>query len=292
MVNMSDRSRPHFSVQTIGVGTPDLIRRRLCLTASAAAIGGFALAQSAARAAIVRLDVGNLPPYGNSTLPAGIRSRIVNNINGLAIHMLEAGFETKGRPCILLLHGFPELAYSWRKVMLPLAAAGYHVVAPDQRGYGRTTGWDDAYDGDLDSFRFPNLVRDALGLVSALGLRSVAAVIGHDFGSPVAAYCAVIRPDVFRSVALMSAPFAGPPPLPFNTAEELTPSVTPGPPSVFEDLKRLDPPRKHYQQYYRTREANDNMWRAPQGIHSFLRAYYYYKSADWKQNQPLCSGRV
>ena len=48
----------------------------------------------------------------------------------------------QGRPCLLLLHGFPELAYSWRKVMLPLAAAGYHVVAPDQRGYGRTTGWD------------------------------------------------------------------------------------------------------------------------------------------------------
>ena len=110
------------------------------MTASAAAIGGFALAQSAARAAIVRLDVGNLPPYGNSTLPAGIRSRIVNNINGLAIHMLEAGFETTGRPCILLLHGFPELAYSWRKVMLPLAAAGYHVVAPDQRGYGALWG--------------------------------------------------------------------------------------------------------------------------------------------------------
>jgi len=254
------------------------------LTASAAAIGGFALAQSAAGAAI---DVGNLPPYGNFTLPAGIRSRIVNNINGLAIHMLEAGFEMKGRRCILLLHGFPELAYSWRKVMLPLAAAGYHVVAPDQRGYGRTMGWDEAYDGDLDSFRLPNLVRDALGLVSALGYRSVTAVIGHDFGSPVAAYCAVIRPDVFRSVALMSAPFAGPPQLPFNSAEELTPSVTPGPSSVFEDLARLDPPRKHYQQYYQTREANDNMWRAPQGIHAFLRAYYHYKSADWKQNQPF-----
>ena len=254
------------------------------MTASAAAIGGFALAQSAAGAAI---DVGNLPPYGNFTLPAGIRSRIVNNINGLAIHMLEAGFEMKGRRCILLLHGFPELAYSWRKVMLPLAAAGYHVVAPDQRGYGRTMGWDEAYDGDLDSFRLPNLVRDALGLVSALGYRSVTAVIGHDFGSPVAAYCAVIRPDVFRSVALMSAPFAGPPQLPFNSAEELTPSVTPGPSSVFEDLARLDPPRKHYQQYYQTREANDNMWRAPQGIHAFLRAYYHYKSADWKQNQPF-----
>ena len=254
------------------------------MRASTEAIGGSGLAQTAA---IDRFDVGNLPPYGNSTLPAGVRSRIVKNINGLAIHMLEAGFETKGRPCILLLHGFPELAYSWRKIMLPLAAAGYHVVAPDQRGYGRTTGWDDAYDGDLDSFRLPNLVRDALGLVSALGYRSAAAVVGHDFGSPVAAYCAVIRPDVFRSVALMSAPFAGPPQLPFDTVEELAPSVSPGPSSVFEDLARLDPPRKHYQQYYQTREANDNMWKAPQGLRAFLRAYYHYKSADWVGNQPF-----
>ena len=65
------------------------------------------------------------------------------------MHVLEAGFETNGRPCMLLLHGFPELAYSWRKVMPALAEAGYHVIAPDQRGYGRTTGWDADYDGDL-----------------------------------------------------------------------------------------------------------------------------------------------
>jgi pimeloyl-ACP methyl ester carboxylesterase len=260
------------------------------LTASAAAIGGFALAQNAARSAIIRLGANTLRPYGNSTLPGDIRSRIVTNINGLAIHMLEAGFETKGRPCILLLHGFPELAYSWRKIMLPLAAAGYHVVAPDQRGYGRTVGWDDAYDGDLDSFRFPNLVRDALGLVSALGYRSVAAVVGHDFGSPVAAYCALIRADVFRSVALMSAPFGGPPQLPFDTADEPTPPVAPDPSSVFEDLARLDPPRKHYQRYYQTREANDDMWRAPQGVHALLRAYYHYKSANWTGNKPFRLG--
>src|SRR3982750_3586570 len=151
-------------------------------------------------------------------LPAGIRSRYVDDINGLRMHVLEAGFETKGRPCVLLLHGFPELAFSWRKVMPALASAGYHVIAPDQRGYGRTTGWDANYDGDLNSFRLLNLVRDALGLVSAFGYRSIDAVVGHDFGSSVAAWCALVRPDVFRSVALMSAPFAGPPPLPFNTA--------------------------------------------------------------------------
>ena len=187
-------------------------------------------------------------------LPSTIRSRYVDNINGLSMHVLEAGFETKGRPCVLLLHGFPELAFSWRKVMPALAAAGYHVIAPDQRGYGRTTGWDASYDGDLAPFRLTNLVRDALGLVSAFGDRSVDAVVGHDFGSSVAAWCALLRPDVFRSVALMSAPFAGPPALPFNTAD--APAKPPAEDPVHRELVALPRPRKHYQWYYSTREAN------------------------------------
>lgn len=225
--------------------------------------------------------------YGETTLPAGIRSRFVNNINGLKMHMLEAGFEVKDRPCVLLLHGFPELAYSWRKVMLPLAQAGFHVVAPDQRGYGRTTGWDGDYDGDVGSFRFLNLVRDTLGLVSALGYRSVAAVVGHDFGSPVAACCSLVRPDVFRSVVLMSAPFAGPPPLPFNTANDPPQGGASSGPSIHDELAALPRPRKHYQWYYSTREADDNMRNCPQGVHDFLRAYYHMKSADWEQNKPF-----
>ena len=218
-------------------------------------------------------------------LPSGIRSRFVEDINGLRVHVLEAGFETKGRPCVLLLHGFPELAYSWRKVMPALADAGYHVIAPDQRGYGRTTGWDARYDGDLNSFRLPNLVRDALGLVSAFGHRSVAAVVGHDFGSSVAAWCVLIRPDVFRSVVLMSAPFAGPPQLAFDTADAPPKPKLEDP--VHRELAALSRPRKHYQWYYSTREANADMWHAPQGVHDFLRAYYHHKSADWKDNQPI-----
>src|SRR3569832_1492780 len=120
-----------------------------------------------------------MDPTDANQLPLGIRSRFVAGINGLTMHVLEAGFETRGRPCVLLLHGFPELAYSWRKVMPQLAAAGYHVIAPDQRGYGRTTGWPGDYDGDLSQFRLLNLVRDALGLVSAVGYRSVG-LVGHD----------------------------------------------------------------------------------------------------------------
>jgi pimeloyl-ACP methyl ester carboxylesterase len=221
-------------------------------------------------------------------LPPGIRSRFVGGINGLTMHMLEAGFETKDRPCVLLLHGFPELAYSWRKVMLPLAAAGFHVIAPDQRGYGRTTGWDADYDGDLAPFRILNIVRDALGLVFALGHRSVAAVVGHDFGSPVAAYCALARPDVFQSVVMMSAPFGGSPALRFGTADDTQPAqLAPARPKFLDDLAALPRQRKHYHWYYSERGANDNMRNAPQGLHAFLRAYYHHKSADWKQNQPF-----
>jgi pimeloyl-ACP methyl ester carboxylesterase len=228
-------------------------------------------------------DTTEPPALSADALPTGIRSRFADGINGLRMHVLEAGYETKGRPCVLLLHGFPELAYSWRKVMPALAAAGYHVIAPDQRGYGRTTGWDPSYDGDLSQFRLLNLVRDALGLISAFGYRHVDAVVGHDFGSSVAAWCALVRPDVFRSVTLMSAPFAGPPPLPFDTVNM---PATKADDSVHRDLAALSRPRKHYQWYYSTRGANANMHRATQGVHDFLRGYYHHKSADWKANAP------
>ena len=217
-------------------------------------------------------------------LPSSIRSRAIEGINGLTLHVLESGFESQGRPCVLLLHGFPELAFSWRKVMPALAEAGYHVLAPDQRGYGRTTGWDASFDGDLAPFRLTNLVRDALGVVTAFGHRSVAAVVGHDFGSSVAAWCGVIRPDVFRSVVLMSAPFAGPPQIALNTTN--TPPAPKREDPVHRELAALPRPRKHYHWYYSTREANTDMWQAPQGVHDFLRAYYHHKSADWKDNRP------
>jgi len=228
----------------------------------------------------------DIAPLERAALSPGIDSRFVRNINGLDMHLLEAGHGSPGRPLVLLLHGFPELAYSWRKVMLPLAAAGFHIIAPDQRGYGRTTGWDSDYDGDLSSFRILNAVRDAVGLVSALGYRDVALVAGHDFGASVAAWCALVRPDVFHSVALMSAPFAGPPPLPFDTANN-PPQQATSALSIHQELARLDRPRKHYQWYYSTRQANADMRDCPQGVHAFLRGYFHHKSADWTDNKPF-----
>jgi pimeloyl-ACP methyl ester carboxylesterase len=231
--------------------------------------------------------LAHLPPYGNGTLPPNIRSRMIAGVNGMTVHIIEAGFETPGRPAVLLLHGFPELAYSWRKVMRPLAVAGYHVIAPDQRGYGRTVGWDGAYDADPDPFRILNMVRDAVALVLALGYREVAMVAGHDAGSPVAAWSALIRPDVFRSVVLMSSPFDGVPPLPFGTANGAAPPRRPITDEELDvELAKLDPPRKYYQHHQRTPGANDDMLHAPQGLHAFFRAYYHYKSADWRANKP------
>ena len=223
----------------------------------------------------------NLPPW---PLPDGVRSRQLAGINGLDIHLLEAGFDPPGRPCILLLHGFPELSYSWRKLMPGLAAAGYHVLAPDQRGYGRTTGWSPHYDTDLTPYRMVNLVRDALGVVMAMGHRQVHAVVGHDFGAPVAAWCALLRPDVFGRLVLMSAPFGGPPPLAVNTAGGARAARPLA--SIHAALAALPRPRKHYQWHFATPGANADLLLALQGVHSLLRAYYHHKSADWPGNQP------
>ena len=210
------------------------------------------------------------------TLPAGMRSRFVDTDRGLRIHVLEAGFEKPGRPAILLLHGFPELAWSWRRVMPALAAAGYWVIAPDQRGYGWTTGWTGDYDDDLRPFSQVNLARDMLALVEALGLSGLAAVIGHDFGSRVAGHCALLRPDLCGSVVMMSAPFPGVP---------AAGGVAAGG-DINSALAALDPPRKHYGRYYSTPQADQDMCAAPQGLSAFLRAYYHMKSADWPHNHP------
>lgn len=221
-------------------------------------------------------------------LPPEIRSRIIPAVNGLDVHILEAGLPD--RPLVLLLHGFPELAFSWRAVMEPLAQAGFYVVAPDLRGYGRTTGWDGRFDGNWRSFAFLAILRDVLALTFALEKPSVAAVVGHDFGAPVASYAALVRPDVFRAVALMSGPFAGAPSLPFGIAG---PRARRGGSPIAADsdlhaaLAALDPPRRHYTHYFSSRQADYDMRYCPEGLHAFLRAYFHMKSADWPANRPV-----
>ena len=209
-------------------------------------------------------------------LPSGVRSRLVEDINGLRLHVLEAG--DPAAPCLLLLHGFPELAYSWRHQLAPLAEAGYHVLAPDQRGFGRTTGWPAGYDGDLRPFGLLNLARDALGLLAATGHREAAAVIGHDFGSLVAAWCALLRPDVFRPSGADERALRRAAALPGWGAPAARPTWRPRWPHCRG--------RASTTSHYGTREANAEMWHAPQGVHAFLRAYYHVKSADWPGNRP------
>ncbi len=103
--------------------------------------------------------------YGKDTLPAGIRSRYIDNNNGAKMHVLEAGFEDRGRPCVVLLHGFPELAYTWRNQLLPVAKVGFHVIAPDLRGYGRSITAPVTYDDDILPYSRMNCVSDVIGLV-------------------------------------------------------------------------------------------------------------------------------
>ena len=224
----------------------------------------------------------DLPPLDAAVLPAGIRARFVAGVNGLRMHVLEAGHGEPGRPCLLLLHGFPELAYSWRKVMPALAEAGYHVVAPDLRGYGRTAPGPVAYEADLAPFRMHNLLLDVLCLLGALGRERVAAVIGHDFGAWVAGFCALARPDVFGSVVLMSAPFVGAP-----TRDALADSLTPpAQDPIHAALAGLPRPRAHYHRYFATPAAAPDMDGSPTQVAAFLRAYFHHKSADWPGNPP------
>jgi pimeloyl-ACP methyl ester carboxylesterase len=119
--------------------------------------------------------------------------------NGIRMHIAEAG-PADGR-LVVLCHGWPELWYSWRHQMPALAAAGYHVVAPDQRGYGDT----DA-PAAIEAYNALQLTGDIVGVVEAMGADE-AAVFGHDWGALVTAYCGLLRPDLFRAVGLLSVPY-------------------------------------------------------------------------------------
>ncbi|KAF2785671.1 alpha/beta-hydrolase [Melanomma pulvis-pyrius CBS 109.77] len=228
-----------------------------------------------------------LPPL---PLPPAIAENYVYcSANGLTFHILEAGYTPeRNRPLIVLCHGYPELAFSWRKIMPALADAGYYVVALDQRGYGRTTGWDDSTfaSTNLSQFTLTNLVRDIVVLVYALGYRQVRSIIGHDFGAVTSSMCALMRPDLFKSVVMMSHPFKEHPGLPFNLAHGDAPAPQ-DPVDIQRELAKLPTPRKHYK-YYNSTSVAALQWSVPlQGLEEFLRGYIHVKSADWAGNSPF-----
>jgi pimeloyl-ACP methyl ester carboxylesterase len=128
----------------------------------------------------------------------GITHRSVT-VGELDLHIAEAGTG----PLVVLLHGFPECWYSWRHQLTALAAAGYHAVAPDQRGYARTGGPAGA---SADKYTMLHLVGDVIGLIDELG-ESQAVVAGHDWGAPVAWNTALLRPDLVRGVIGLSVPY-------------------------------------------------------------------------------------
>jgi pimeloyl-ACP methyl ester carboxylesterase len=118
-------------------------------------------------------------------------------VNGIKMHYAEQG----SGPLVVLVHGFPESWYSWRHQLPALAAAGFHVVAPDMRGYGQTE-----VPPEIASYTIMHLVGDVTGLVEALGERQ-AIIVGHDWGANVAWNAALLRPDMFRAVAALSVPY-------------------------------------------------------------------------------------
>jgi len=128
-----------------------------------------------------------------------MKHRIVN-ARGTRIHLVEEG----DGPLVLLVHGFPESWYSWRHQIPVLAAAGYRVAAIDVRGYGRSS-----KPLDIEAYGMVHHVEDNLGVVEALGA-GTAVVVGHDWGSPIAANSALMHPDVFTAVALLSVAYSPP----------------------------------------------------------------------------------
>lgn len=117
--------------------------------------------------------------------------------NDIKIHIAEQG---EG-PLVVLCHGFPEGWYAWRHQLKALAEAGYHVVAPDQRGYGQT----DCPEA-IEAYNIFQLTGDIVGVVNALG-KDKAVVVGHDWGALVAWHCALLRPDMFYAISLLSVPY-------------------------------------------------------------------------------------
>jgi len=175
--------------------------------------------------------------------------------NRIRMHFVAAG---QG-PLVVLCHGFPESWYSYRHQISALAEAGFRVVAPDQRGYGQTD-----KPADIAAYNLFQLAGDVVGLVQALG-EEEAVIVGHDWGSPVAAYSCLLRPDIFRAVALLSVPYVAN----FGAGAK--------PPS--EEMRHaLSDDLEHYQNYFQEPGRAESEFE--QDVRRSLRMFLYSASGD------------
>lgn len=202
-----------------------------------------------------------------------LKSRVIKNVNSLNINILENNVEKKTNNVILLLHGFPEISFSYRYLMLLLEKAGFYCIAPDQRGYGKTKSKGKE---TLNSFSVLNLSKDIYCLMKKLNINKYH-LIGHDFGAYVSAYVSLLYQTHILSLTLMSMPFPGPPIVKnINNMEQIN-----------QKLALLKPKRKHYQYYFSSYGADKNIMKCKQGLNSFLRSYFHFKSFDYKGNKPF-----
>ena len=173
--------------------------------------------------------------------------------NGISMHIAEQG---EGA-LVVLCHGFPECWYSWRHQLPALAAAGYHVVAPDQRGYGQTDRPE-----PIEAYHILQLTGDMVGLVHALDAEQ-AIIVGHDWGAPVAWHCALLRPDLFRAVALLSVPYLQ------RAWEDIRPT---------EAMRRMAGEQEFYQLYFQEPGTAEAELEAD--VRTTMRVFLYAASGD------------
>jgi len=159
---------------------------------------GWIDAVGSGRDPFLQLPVNRNRPFGqqDESRMTEITHRTIET-NGIRMHVAEKG----AGPLVVLCHGFPESWYSWRHQIDALAEAGFHVVAPDMRGYGQTD-----HPEAIDSYTLLHLVGDMVGLLDTLGAPT-AVIAGHDWGAPVAWHAALLRPDRFRAIIGLSVPF-------------------------------------------------------------------------------------
>ena len=183
--------------------------------------------------------------------------------NGIQMHIAEQG---QG-PLVVLCHGFPESWYSWRHQLLALSAAGYHVVAPDQRGYGQTD-----CPQAIEAYSMLHLVGDLVGLLDALG-EEEAVIAGHDWGANVAWNAALLRPDRFRAVIVLSIPYIPRGPL-SGPQSSLRPT---------EGMRRMVGERFFYQLFFQ--EPGRAERELERDVRTTLRRFLYGASGDARADE-------